>query len=278
MKATHISLLAVAAFTSSIAAAQTKPAARTTLVKTTTKTTTTQKTTPATKTTTAPRPAARPASATRTTVTAKPAIAKPTSQTTATTPAAPLPAAPAEATDSKVVLPGGAVSFAKGTVVANLGVGIGHGYGYGFGYGGALKATPALSLSVEKGIVDGIGPGVISVGGLIGYKGYNYDWSAAGDTYEASWKNFIVTVRGAYHYNFTTNPKLDTYAGISLGARIENYSNNYNDTDLGGSYGGTYLTSGIFLGGRYFFTDNIGAFAELGYDMSYLKLGLSAKF
>ena len=38
------------------------------------------------------------------------------------------------------------------------------------------------------------------------------------------------------------------------------------------------IEGGIFLGGRYLFTDKIGAFAELGYDMSYLKLGLTGKF
>ena len=140
-----------------------------------------------------------------------------------------------------------------------------------------MKSAPAISLSVEKGIIDDVGPGVISVGGLIGYKRSTYGWNFLGDKYESSWNNIIVAARGAYHYNFTEDPKLDTYAGISLGARIESYSSNFSGT-ISESYGGAYLTSGIFLGGRYYFSDNIGAFAELGYDVSYLKLGLSAKF
>ena len=41
---------------------------------------------------------------------------------------------------------------------------------------------------------------------------------------------------------------------------------------------GTYLTSGIFLGGHYSLTNNIGAFVEPGYDISYLTVSLSARF
>jgi hypothetical protein len=159
----------------------------------------------------------------------------------------------------------------------NLGVGLGVDYDYAPGFGGSVQSTPAITLSVEKGIVESVGPGIISVGGLVGYNGYSYEWNVSGDRYKASWKNLIVTARGAYHYNFTNDPKIDTYAGVSLGARIEDYSDNYKGS-IGGSYGGTYLTSGVFLGGRYFFSDTIGAFAELGYDTSYWKLGFSAKF
>lgn len=161
--------------------------------------------------------------------------------------------------------------------MVNAGIGLGVGYGYGFG--GALKASPAVSLSLEKGIIEGVGPGVIGVGGLVGYKGYHYDY--AGTDYKAKWNNIIVLVRGTYHYDLLQNNKLDTYAGVSLGVRVERYKNTYSDV-LGGnydsSYGGATAEGGIFLGARYFLTDNLGAFAEAGYDMSYLKLGLTARF
>ena len=63
---------------------------------------------------------------------------------------------------------------------------------------------------MERGIVDNIGPGVISVGGLVGYK--SYSWKSG--TYKASWKNFIVAARGAYHYNILNNGFM---VGESLG-------------------------------------------------------------
>ncbi|RAK68379.1 hypothetical protein DLM85_10180 [Hymenobacter edaphi] len=160
--------------------------------------------------------------------------------------------------------------FGVGSTAANLGVGFGLGYGYGLFSG--VRATPALSVSVERGILDNVGPGVIGIGGLVGYK--SYSWNSGG--YKASWKNFIVAARGTYHYNILENPKLDTYAGLSLGVRVESYSTNYDIYN--NNYGGVALMSGVFLGGRYMLTDNLGAFGELGYDMSYLKLGLTARF
>lgn len=258
----------------STALAQTK-----TTTKPATKSTTTSSKTTATK------PAAAKSSSTTkpTTTRTSPSASRPASKPAAQ----PAPAPPATTETSstsastnpvKLEIPGvepqKAPSFNKGTVAVNLGLGLGIGYGYGLNFGGSTKSSPALSLSVEKGIVDGIGPGVISVGGLLGYKSYTYEWSS----YKAKWTNIYVAARGAYHYNFTANPKFDTYAGLSLAARIENYSNDYDDDALKDSYGGANLEVGIFAGGRYLLTDKVGVFTELGYDMSYMKLGVTAKF
>ncbi|WP_205590821.1 hypothetical protein [Hymenobacter oligotrophus] len=227
------------------------------------------------------RPATKPtAASTSKTVAAKPAAAKPSPA--AAKPAVVAPAAEPAAqatpeTTAKAAAPAktqatGAHTFGKGSMAANLGIGFGLGYGYSLFSG--IRSTPALSLSVERGIIDNLGPGVIGVGGMIGYKAYSWK---SGD-YKGSWKNFLVSARGAYHYNVFDIPKLDTYAGISLGVRVESYSDNYLDREYTREYGGSYVTSGFFLGGRYMFTDNLGAFGEAGYDMSYLKLGLTARF
>ena len=242
------------------AATATKPAAART--GTSNKASTTAK--PATRTTTTTRPATKP-------------VAKPAAQPTTPAPATPAPTAPTKL-EIPGVAPQQAPSFAKGTIGVNLGLGLGIGYGYGYGFGGSTQSSPAISLSVEKGIVDGIGPGVISVGGLVGYKSYSYTWDMLGDNYKDTWNNIYIAARSAYHYNFTDNPKVDTYAGVSLAARIMRYSTNYPDNSIGNYANATSLEAGIFLGGRYLFTDKLGAFAELGYDMSYLKLGLTSKF
>ncbi|UOQ72630.1 hypothetical protein [Hymenobacter cellulosilyticus] len=66
-----------------------------------------------------------------------------------------------------------------------------------------------------------------------------------------------------------------------MGVRIQKWSDTYYDEipELKGySSSSTYLTSGIFAGARYFITNNVGAFTEVGYDMNYLKLGVTAKF
>ena len=68
-------------------------------------------------------------------------------------------------------------------------------------------------------------------------------------------------------------PKLDTYAGLMLSYDI--VSSNY---DAFANYiKGSRVDWSIFLGGRYFFTEKIGAFAELGYGFYNLNLGVTFK-
>ena len=136
-------------------------------------------------------------------------------------------------------------------------------------------------MSVEHGIIDDLGPGVISVGANLGYRRASYDYgSLFGKNYKWSWTDIYVGVRGAYHYNLTSNPKVDTYAGLGIGTRIWTYSDGgyYDSSGLSYKSSGVGVVSGLFAGARYYFTPNIGAFAEFGYDIALLKLGLSAKF
>lgn len=161
-----------------------------------------------------------------------------------------------------------AQQFQKGTTVVNAGIGL------GTALGGLGKARPAISLSLDRGVWPVGGPGVISLGGYLGNTGYKY--SSGG--YTAKWNYFIVGARGAYHYNgFSSVPKLDVYGGAMLGYNIVNYSSDGNDVDISNSYRSGIGFSG-FLGGRWFFTERIGAYAELGYGVSVLNAGLAIKF
>ncbi|WP_201987329.1 porin family protein [Hymenobacter rubidus] len=204
-----------------------------------------------------PKPAAKPV--------AKPAP-KPAPAVAArpATPPPPPPAAPAPAatpTNSP---------FAVGSSVINLGVGLGSRYGYTALYGGNTSVTPAISVSFERGIIP-LGPGVLGVGVFAGYQSASYEYS----TFKDKYTDIIVMVRGAFHY--PVSDEFDAYAGLGLGVRHLGYSSNYTGP-YAVDYGTTGAASGLFVGGRYYFTPGIGAFAELGYDQSYLKIGLSAKF
>lgn len=217
----------------------------------------------------APKPAAKPAPK----PVARPATkAAPATAPRAAAPApAPAPAATPAATQNARAASGGANPFEVGTNALNLGIGLGSRYGYGSGLlGGSSSVTPALSIAYERGILP-LGPGVLGVGGIIGYQAASYDYSG----YKDKFTDLIVMVRGAFHYPVT--PQFDAYGGVGLGLRHLGYSSNYTGL-YAQNLGLTGVTSGLFVGGRYYFTSSIGAFAELGYDQTYLKAGLALKF
>ena len=210
----------------------------------------------------APRPAVRPA--------AKP-VAKPVAPAprAAAAPAAPAPTpTPAAAGASSV----SDKPFDVGTSVVNLGIGLGNRYGYGTGFlGGSSSVSPAISVSYERGIMP-LGPGILGVGAFVGYQGASYD--LGGDKWKYTDVN--VTLRGAFHYPVL--PQFDAYGGVGLGLRHAGVSfsgNTYYGFDTASA---NEVALGLFAGGRYYFTPSIGAFAELGYDQTYLKAGLAVKF
>jgi hypothetical protein len=166
--------------------------------------------------------------------------------------------------------------FEKGTNVISAGVGLGGHFG-SFSYG---SQTPGLSIQYEKGIWETGGPGVISLGGYAGVKGYKYSGSSGSYSYSEKWNYTVLGVRSAYHYNGINNEKFDVYGGLMLSYNILSYKfsdNGSSSTHLSGNYGSAVGFS-LYAGGRYLFTDNLGAFAELGYGVSYLTLGLAYKF
>ena len=153
--------------------------------------------------------------------------------------------------------------FHKGTTAINAGVGLGSYY--------SGLAIPPLSVSLDYGVTDNMingNNGSISVGGFVGYAASSYSgWIA--DKVNVSYA--ILGARGAFHYQFA--PKLDTYAGLMVSYDI--VSSNY---DAFANYIKTsHVDWSIFLGGRYFFTEKIGAFAELGYGFYNLNLGVTFK-
>ena len=168
-------------------------------------------------------------------------------------------------------------TFHPGNTAINVGIGM-FGANHGYDIFGSVKQSPALSISYERGITDSFGPGTLSVGGLLGYKHYYYDFPKT--DYKASWTDVLLMARGTYHYNLTSNPQIDTYAGLTLGVRLNSYSNNNTNSASQERYNdeGLHLATGIFLGGRYFLTDKLGVFAEAGYDMTYFKFGLTGRF
>jgi hypothetical protein len=150
--------------------------------------------------------------------------------------------------------------FSKGDNILNLGVGIGSTLG---GSGGSM-GIPPLSVSYERGIIDQLFDDKSSLG-LGAYLGYaSHKWTGY------TWSYTIFGVRGSVHYQLVD--KLDTYGGLMLG---------YNSASVSGDWVGASASEmlwSLYIGGRYYFKENIAAFAELGYGIAYLQLGVSLKF
>ena len=150
--------------------------------------------------------------------------------------------------------------FHKGTAAVNAGIGIGSYY--------SGLAIPPLSVSLDYGVTGNMingNNGSISVGGYVGYAATKKIYADAGASIA------VLGARGAFHYQFA--PKLDTYAGLMLSYDI--VSSNY---DAFANYiKGSRVDWSIFLGTRYYFTEKIGAFAELGYGFYNLNLGVTFK-
>lgn len=162
-------------------------------------------------------------------------------------------------------------AFPKGTSAFNLGVGLVSGL-YGSGY---KNKIPPVTLSYEYCLKDNLfkDKGAIGIGGLVGYTGAK--WNYLGGDYGWKYSNIIIGVRGNLHYSFLK--KLDTYVSLMLGYNVASAKSygSWDDSLYKASAGGFRV--GFNVGARYYFTNAFGVFAELGYDISYFKVGVSLK-
>lgn len=144
----------------------------------------------------------------------------------------------------------------KGTKFVNLGIGVG---GYGYFNGSGLGLNAAADFGVAKNI---------TVGGVLGYRGYG-----------SGVNSFDIGARGSYHFNEILNlttDKADLYAGIGISYYRLSYGDTYlRSVGISDTYSTTYVP--IHIGGRYFFTENLGGFAEFGSSLATLKLGVTLK-
>jgi len=115
----------------------------------------------------------------------------------------------------------------------------------------------------------------LSIGGYFAFTSYEEDVGVY------NWSGTMLGFGARANWHFHLLDALDTYLGISLGWLVWNQESTWDL--LGITYTTKYDNStflyGFVLGGRYFFTDNIGAYIELGYSaVSVASIGLALKF
>jgi len=153
--------------------------------------------------------------------------------------------------------------------------------GIGFGYPGyyGTPGMPPIFAWYEHCVYP-----KITVGGMASYSSSSY----TGGTYQGQVEKWTYTyifigARGAYHFAedlIKDNKNVDLYGGITIGYNIVNSSYSGPSQDVVGLYtvGASYFHFGFYGGGRYFFSKNFGAMAEVGYDIGYFKIGVTYKF
>ncbi len=176
-----------------------------------------------------------------------------------------------------------AQSFEKGTKAINLGFGIGGGYGLGSAYN-PVGIIPTVLVGMDVGVAE-IGPGTLGIGGLVGfnttrssytYGSYFYGYNTG--YYRST--NLLFGVRGNYHWNeWHNNDKLDTYAGVMVGAsvRVSDRYSEASNTVISPVLNNPFRHH-VYVGIRYLFSPNFGVYAEAGHGITYLNGGLTFKF
>ncbi len=162
--------------------------------------------------------------------------------------------------------------FKKGDKVINVGVGFGT-----YGVSGSTTIPP-LSVSFDYGFKNQLfdAKSSLSFGGYAGYYSSKSTFTnPTYGTYGWNFSNILIGGRAAVHYDFVE--KLDTYAGLMLGYNVAS-ANYYGDKDLNinQTAGGGFLPA-LFIGARYYFTNNLAAFGEIGYGISAIELGVAYK-
>jgi hypothetical protein len=162
--------------------------------------------------------------------------------------------------------------FDKGDMVLSFGLGLGS--TYVGGWNSYYKVTvPPIFVAGDYCIREDLGPGNLGVGGIIAYSGYKYE------VLDYGWKytTFIIGARGTYHFVDLVD-KLDLYGGVVLGAKIVSRKEFGDYTGSGYSANNSGAVYDLFAGARYYLTDNFAVMGELGYGISWLKIGVSLKF
>ena len=127
---------------------------------------------------------------------------------------------------------------------------------------------------------------VVGVGGDLQFSSYTLSWtetiydfyglSSTTYSYKINWTRIRAMARVAFH--FAVSRAVDPYFAVSGGFRIESFSTETDDPDYDVGIAGVGPAVRFALGTRFFFTPNIGAFAELGvFGGGLFHVGLSAK-
>jgi hypothetical protein len=164
-----------------------------------------------------------------------------------------------------------AQEFEKGDIDLNIGIGLKNTLYAGSTY---LQGIPPLTVSVDYGLNDMYGPGVIGIGGIVGFATFTDEGTQSTQKSGIDYSALFIGAMGSYHISLVEN--LDSYASLALyyvGLDQDPFGPIELKSDIKAK-GGVWL----FIGSKYYITERFGVFAEFGYSSSILKAGACFKF
>lgn len=171
----------------------------------------------------------------------------------------------------------GGTAYEQGKSTVALGYGFGNIWKSSFKLltgsgGGSTKSMGPFAVTYEYGVTE-----KISVGACVSFSSLKNSYT---DNSEEKLTQFGIVARGNYH--FGSSAKFDPYIGLGLGYYNFKFSakdaNGNDDASVIYSVPGAFGYSGQ-LGAKYYFTPNIGLFAEVGYIAGgYGQIGVNFKF
>ncbi|MCB0429288.1 MAG: outer membrane beta-barrel protein [Flavobacteriales bacterium] len=147
----------------------------------------------------------------------------------------------------------------------------------------SFKGTGPAFAKFEYAVSDKVGVGVnlAYVSASVSYTDTSVFVPSAGTFYRQTLKWYNVSALARINVHFGSNDKFDPYWGAGLGYRTGKTSYTDNDPNYDNSSTlKTYIPFGFetTFGARYYFTDNIGIYAETGLAKAVFQVGLSGKF
>jgi hypothetical protein len=175
-------------------------------------------------------------------------------------------------------------TFAQSLKTNDNAVNLGIGFGSTVTYGHGMKGFPAVSVSYEHILPKEIGPGLLGVGIIAAYRSTSYKETFDDDEYEAvtykfRYSNTYLGLRATYHWKGLVSDKYDVYGAVVTGVRLEKYKWDapHNTYGVLENYNHTKVFAGLVVGARYYFAPKVSVFSELGYDVTWIKFGISAR-
>lgn len=154
--------------------------------------------------------------------------------------------------------------------------------------GFSVKGFGPVLAKYEYGVSDNVGIGV-----SLGYNTTDISWNREGEelnnetgeyekrTYKTGYKHSKLTAVARVNFHLAKHETIDPYIGLGFGFKSNQFNLSTNDPEFSETsldFRGIPIAMSASFGCRFYFTENIGAFIELGMGHGFAQGGLQMKF